>query len=178
MKRMTRGRRKALIVGAVGVAAAAAGALAALGLLRSQDSGAALQAARFTDLEGKTRRLAEWRGKVVLCNFWATWCPPCREEIPMLVALSKEMAPKGVQIVGIALDSAVKVGEFARDYKVTYPLVIAGSDGIDLMRATGNQLGGLPYTAFLDRRGRIMHRKLGALQEAQVREWLAEMLRA
>lgn len=175
---MTLGRRKALIIGAVGVAATAAGALAALGLLRSEDAGAALRAAQFTDLEGKTRRLAEWRGKVVVCNFWATWCPPCREEIPMLVALSKEMAPNGVEIVGIALDYAVKVEEFARDYKVTYPLLIAGPDGIDLMRATGNQLGGLPYTAFLDRRGRIVHRKLGALKEIQVRDWLAQMLRA
>jgi thiol-disulfide isomerase/thioredoxin len=146
--------------------------------LRSEDAGIALQAAQFTDLEGKTRRLAEWRGKVVLCNFWATWCPPCREEIPMLVTLSKEMAPNGVAIVGIALDSAVKVVEFAKDYKVTYPLLIAGPDGIDLMRATGNRLGGLPYTAFLDRRGRIVHRKLGALKEVQVRDWLAEMLRA
>jgi len=175
---MTHGRRKALIIGAVGVAAASAGTLAALGVLRSEDAGTALQAAQFTDLEGKTRRLAEWRGKVVLCNFWATWCAPCREEIPMLVALSKEMASKGVEIVGIALDSDVKVVEFAKDYEVTYPVLIAGPDGIDLMRATGNQLGGLPFTAFLDRRGRIVHRKLGALKETQVRDWLAEMLRA
>lgn len=175
---MTHGRRKALIIGAVGVAATAAGALAALGLLRSEDGGAALQAAQFTDLEGKNRRLAEWRGKVVLCNFWATWCLPCREEIPMLVALSKEMAPNGVEVVGIALDSAVNVVEFGKNYKVTYPLLIAGPDGIDLMRATGNRLGGLPYTALLDRRGRIVHRKLGALKEVRVRDWLAEMLRA
>jgi thiol-disulfide isomerase/thioredoxin len=175
---MTHGRRKALIIGAVAVAAGAAGALAALGLLRPEDAGAALQAAKLTDLEGKTRRILEWRGKVVICNFWATWCPPCREEIPMLVALSKEMAPKGVEIVGIALDSAAKVQQFARDYKVTYPLLIAGPNGIDLMRASGNPVGGLPYTAFLDRRGRIVHRKLGALKEPQTRGWLAEMLRA
>jgi thiol-disulfide isomerase/thioredoxin len=173
---MTRGRRKALVVGAVGVAAAAGGALAALGLLRSKDAGAALQAAKFTDLEGKSRRLAEWRGKIVLCNFWATWCLPCREEIPMLVGLSKEMAPKGVEIVGIALDSVVKVRQFASEYKVTYPLLIAGPDGIDLMRASGNQIGGLPYTAFLDRHGRIVHRKLGALRERQARDWLAKMI--
>lgn len=177
-ERMAPSRRKALIIGAVGATAVAAGALAALGLLRSEDAGAALQSAEFIDLEGKTRRIGEWRGKVVLCNFWATWCPPCREEIPMLVALSKEMAPKGAQVVGIALDSVAKVRQFATDYKVTYPLLIAGPDGVDLMRASGNKVGGLPYTAFLDRRGRIARRKLGALNERQTLEWLAEMLQA
>ena len=175
---MALGRRKALLIGAVGVAAAAAGALAGLARLRSEDGSAALQAAEFTDLEGRTRRLAEWKGKVVLCNFWATWCPPCREEIPMLVALAREMGDKSVEIVGIALDSAVKVGQFAKDYKVSYPLLIAGPDGIDLMRAAGNQVGGLPYTVFLDREGRIATRKLGALRGAEVRDRLAKMLRA
>ncbi|MBF6570886.1 MAG: TlpA family protein disulfide reductase [Candidatus Binataceae bacterium] len=175
---MALGRRRALLIGAVGVAAAAAGALAGLGLRRSANGSAALQAAEFTDLKGRTRRLAEWKGKVVLCNFWATWCSPCREEIPMLVALSREMASKEVQVVGIALDSTPKVGEFARDYKVSYPLLLAGPDGIDLMRAVGNQVGGLPYTVFLDRQGRIVNRKLGALKEAEVRGRLAEMLRA
>jgi peroxiredoxin len=88
------------------------------------------------------------------------------------------MVSKGVQTVGIALDSAAKVRQFAIDYKVTYPLLIAGPDGIDLMRASGNQVGGLPYTALLDRRGRITHRKLGALNERQTRAWLVEMLQA
>ena len=96
----------------------------------------------------------------------------------MLVTLSKEMAGNGVEIVGIGIDSAAKVAEFALDYKVTYPLLIAGPDGIDLMRTAGNQVGGLPFTTFLDRRGRIAYRKLGALKEAEVRNRLAEMLRA
>ena len=175
---MALGRRKALILGSVGVAAAAAGALTALGLLRSDSGSAALRAAEFTDLDGRRRQLAEWKGKIIVCNFWATWCQPCREEIPMLVALSRQMEPKGVQLVGIAIDLAPKVADFAKDYKITYPLLIAGPDGLDLMRATGNQVGGLPYTAFLDRQGKIVGRKLGALKESEVRERLAEMLRS
>lgn len=95
----------------------------------------------------------------------------------MLVALGREMPAKGAEIVGIALDSATKVGEFAKDYGVGYPLLIAGANGIDLMREAGNQLGGLPYTVFLDRQGRIADRKLGALREVGVRERLARMLR-
>ncbi|MGA7984924.1 MAG: TlpA disulfide reductase family protein [Burkholderiales bacterium] len=175
---MALGRRRALLIGAVGAAAAAAGVLAGLTLLRSEDGSAALQAAEFTDLEGRARRLAEWKGKVVLCNFWATWCPPCREEIPMLVTLAREMGAKGIEVVGIALDSAAKVGEFAKDYSVSYPLLIAGPNGIDLMRAAGNPVGGLPYTVFLDRQGRIVYRKLGALKQAEVRERILKMLRA
>ena len=175
---MARGRRKALIAGAVGVAAAAAGALTGLGLLRSDGGGAALLAAEFSGLDGRKRQLTEWKGKIIVCNFWATWCQPCREEIPMLVALSTQMEPKGIQVVGIAVDFAAKVADFARDYKITYPLLIAGPDGLDLMRATGNQVGGLPYTAFLDRAGRIASTKLGALKESEVQQRLAQMLRS
>lgn len=176
---MAFGRRKALIAGAVGVAAAATGALVALGLRRSMDrSSAALQAAKFSDLQGQTRRLAEWKGRIVVCNFWATWCPPCREEIPMLVALSKKMEPKGVEVVGIAIDFAAKVRDFVKDYGITYPVLLAGPHGLDLMRAAGNEVGGLPYTAFLDRNGKIVHEKLGALSQTEAEGQLAKMLRS
>lgn len=176
---MAFGRRKALIAGAVGVAAAATGALVGLGLRRSSDrSSAALQAATFKDLEGRTRRLGEWKGKLVVCNFWATWCPPCREEIPMLIALSKKMGPKGVEVVGIAVDFANKVRDFVKDYSITYPVLLAGPEGLDLMRAAGNEVGGLPYTAFLDRNGKVVHEKLGALSQAEVEGQLAKMLRS
>jgi thiol-disulfide isomerase/thioredoxin len=176
---MAPSRRKVLMVGAVGVAAAAAGALVALGLRRSADrSSEALQAATFVDLSGKTRRLAEWKGKIVVCNFWATWCPPCREEIPMLISVSEKMGPKGVEVVGIAVDFAAKVRSFVRDYKISYPVLLAGDNGIDLMRAAGNGVGGLPYTTFLDRQGRIVHEKLGALTGAEVDAQLHKMLRS
>lgn len=96
----------------------------------------------------------------------------------MLVALSKEMEPKGVEIVGIAIDFAVKVRDFVRDYKITYPVLLAGPNGLDLMRAAGNEVGGLPYTTFLDRDGRIVHEKLGALSQAEAESQLARMLRS
>lgn len=167
------------MVGAVGVAAATTGALVALGLRRSQDrSSEALQAATFVDLGGKRRRLAEWKGKIVVCNFWATWCHPCREEIPMLISVSEKMAPKGVEVVGIAVDFAAKVRSFVRDYKISYPVLLAGDNGIELMRAAGNGVGGLPYTVFLDRRGRIAHEKLGELSRAEVDTQLDKMLQS
>lgn len=96
----------------------------------------------------------------------------------MLISISRQMEAKGVEVVGIAIDHAAKVTDFARDYKITYPLLIAGPDGLDLMRATGNQVGGLPYTAFLDRKGKIVSRRLGALKESEVHQRLADMLRS
>lgn len=174
---MALGRRRALVIGAAAAAAAAAGGLA-WRLLDDDGGVTALRSAEFTDLEGRARRLAEWDGKVVLCNFWATWCRPCREEVPMLVRLSNELGSKRVAIVGIAVDFAAKVREFAKEYKVTYPILLAGPDGIDLMRATGNRVGGLPYTVLLDRHGAIAHRKLGILKETEVRAWLTELIGA
>ena len=165
---MTAGRREALILGAAGLAAAGAGFIAGPLLLQlgaGDGGGQALFEASFLDLSGKPRRVAEWQGRVVLVNFWATWCAPCREEIPLLVAARESFGPSGVEILGIAIDNAAKVVEFTRTVPISYPILLAEADGLDLMRRLGNTSGGLPYTVVADRRGALIYRKLGALRQ-------------
>jgi thiol-disulfide isomerase/thioredoxin len=164
------GRREALILGAAGLAAAAAGFLAGPALLQlggGREEGALAQAA-FNDLDGRTRRLSEWRGRVVVYNFWATWCAPCREEIPLLIAARQKYGPSGVEIVGIAIDNGAKVREYAASFHIVYPILLAEADGLDLMRQLGNSGGGLPYTVIADRQGGLVHRKLGALKQPEL----------
>jgi thiol-disulfide isomerase/thioredoxin len=174
---MALGRREALILGGVAVAAAAAGFLAGpLLLKRSPGGSAALAAATFTDLQGRPRRLDEWRGRIVVVNFWATWCPPCREEIPMLMEVREKFSSNGVEIVGIAIDLAAKVKEYASSMKISYPVLVADAGGLDLVRALGNTAGGLPYTVFVDRQGEAEKSKLGALKQAELEGLLREML--
>jgi thiol-disulfide isomerase/thioredoxin len=170
-------RREVLILGAIGAGAAVVGGLVGALALQAQSGAADLLAAPFRDLSGAKRTLQEWRGRVVVCNFWATWCAPCREEIPMLVAVREVFASKGVEIVGIGIDQAAKVNEFSRTYGITYPLLIAEANAIELMRRLGNTLGGLPYTVVLDRFGGIAHRRLGALTRAELEEVLKGLLR-
>ncbi len=174
---MTPGRREALILGAAGLAAAAAGFLVGPALFGRRDSpgDGGLMAVHFPDLAGKPRQLSEWRGRVLVCNFWATWCAPCREEIPLLVAARAKYAPKGVEIVGIAVDNAAKVGDYAKSLGVTYPILLSEADGLEHMRKLGNSSGGLPYTVFFDREGRAAHRRLGALKQADLDGVLAGM---
>jgi len=174
---MALARREALILGAIGAGAAVAGALLGALALQAQSGAADLLAASFRDLSGARRTLREWRGRVVLCNFWATWCAPCREEIPMLIAVREVFAAKGAEIVGIGIDQVAKVEEFARTYGVTYPVLIAEADAIELMRRLGNALGGLPYTVVVDRVGAVAHRRLGALTRAEVEGVLEGLLR-
>lgn len=168
---MTRGRREALLLFAAGLAAAGAGFFAGPMLLRLGGSDAAsrrLFAAAFPDLSGRPRQLAEWQGRAVLVNFWATWCAPCREEIPLLLSARRKYGPEGVEIVGIAVDNAAKVDEFARSMAISYPVLLAEADGLDLMRELGNTAGGLPFTVVADRQGAIIHRQLGALKQGDL----------
>jgi thiol-disulfide isomerase/thioredoxin len=176
---MTPGRRDALILGAAGLGAAAAGFLAGPALLRLgiPEEGAFGQAA-FIDLDGNQRRLAEWRGRVVVCNFWATWCAPCREEIPLLVAARQKYGPTGIEVVGIAIDNAVKVRQFSASFNISYPVLLAEANGLDLMRQLGNNGGGLPYTVITDRQGTVVQRKLGALKPGELDDFLAPLTRA
>jgi len=171
------GRRDALILGGVGLAAAAAGALFGALALQARSGAAKLLAASFDDLSGTRRRLLEWQGRVILCNFWATWCAPCREEIPHLVAAQQQYSRSGVQIVGIGIDSADKIREFSRSFGINYPILIADAAAIDLMRGLGNRSGGLPYTVVFDRSGSLVHHKLGPLTREELRQVLERLLR-
>ncbi len=178
---MTTRRREALILGGAGIAAAVAGFLAGPALLKLGGKGAsaeALRAAKFPDLDGKLRRLDEWRGRALVCNFWATWCAPCREEIPLLMEARRKYAPFGVEIVGIAIDNAAKVRQFSSSVGITYPVLIAEADGLALMRNLGNGGGGLPYTVVLDRGGAPIHHKLGAFKAAELEEILAPLAKS
>jgi len=170
---MAPSRRDALILGGVGIAATAAGALAGVLALQARSGAAGLLAARFPDTEGRQRRLLDWRGRALLCNFWATWCAPCREEIPLLVAAMQDSQRSGLQIVGIGIDSADKISEFTRIYKVNYPVLVADATAIELMRALGNRAGGLPFTVLLDPRGALVERWFGALTRADLERVLA-----
>jgi len=183
---MNPGRREALILAAAGLAAAAAGFLLGPILLqpRSRDgadegtasANLALASAALLDLAGQSRRLSEWQGQVLVCNFWATWCAPCREEIPLLMAARQKYGPKGVEIVGIAIDNATKVREFSSTFNISYPILLAEAGGLDLMRQLGNRAGGLPYTVVADRQGTLVHRKLGAFKGTDLDSILAPMV--
>ena len=171
-------RRDWLVLGAVGTAAALGGAVVGPILLRSGDDAVGLLTTDLPDLTGRTRRLAEWKGKIVLCNFWATWCAPCREEIPMLVDLREKYAAKGFEVVGIAVDNATNVREFSAKYQISYPILVAEAAGLDLLRAVGNSAGALPYTLMLNRRGEILSRKLGILRKTVIEPTIKDLLDA
>lgn len=132
------------------------------------EAAAELMRLRLRDTSGKDQPLVQWREKVLIVNFWATWCEPCREEVPALVRTQAKHASNGVQIVGISVDSADKVRQFALEYGVKYPLLIGSMEVIDLTRGFGNKAGGLPYTVVLDRAGRVVTTRLGGISEAEL----------
>lgn len=173
---MQAARRKTLLLAGIGVTAAVAGGMAAALFMQAGSGAARLLAMPLADLRGGTRRLVDFGGRVRVCNFWATWCAPCREEIPLLVAAQHQYAPKGLQVIGIAVDTAANVLEFAAKVRITYPIFTAGSEAIDVMRETGNRTGGLPYTVVLDRAGRIVERRLGAYRADELDRVLAARL--
>ncbi len=116
------------------------------------------------DVDGHMQPLAQWRGKMLLVNFWATWCPPCVKEMPELSALQKQSAHFGLQIIGIGIDAPSAIAEFSQKMPVSYPLYVGGMGATEISRQLGNQGGGLPFTVLIDSAGHIVKRYRGRLQ--------------
>jgi thiol-disulfide isomerase/thioredoxin len=112
---------------------------------------------------------------VLIVNFWATWCAPCREEMPMFMRLQAEQGAKGVQFVGIAVDNADKVRDYAADLKLNYPTLIGGFGAMELSKTLGNAIMALPFTVIIDRAGKVAHTQLGPLKEEQLRSILGQL---
>lgn len=175
---MTR-TRELLVIAAVAVAAGAAGYGVHLWRLTGtveQEAARILLASRLADLEGQARTLDEWRGKVLIVNYWATWCAPCREEIPVFIRLQRKYGDRGLQFIGIAIDRAEAVAAFSREFGMNYPVLIGGADAIEISRRAGNRVGALPFTVILDRSGVIVARELGGLKESRLSELIQPLL--
>ena len=170
-------RREILAFVGIGLAAAVAGAVLGPLALQSSSGASELLSTVFPDLSGRPRRLREWSGNVVVCNFWATWCAPCREEIPLFITLYDRYRNRGLDVVGIGIDNLPNIVEFASNLKITYPLLIGDARALDLMRSLGNEAGALPYTVVLDRQGTVAHRKLGTFRSGEVDIILEPLLR-
>ncbi|MDH5180681.1 MAG: redoxin family protein [Gammaproteobacteria bacterium] len=112
---------------------------------------------KLKDLEDKLRSSEEWKGKVVMVNFWASWCPPCVREIPAFIKLQKDYADKGLVIIGIAIDTKQNTADFTDPMDINYPILIGEQEGIPLSQAYGNRLGVLPFTVIVDRQGKIVY---------------------
>jgi thiol-disulfide isomerase/thioredoxin len=130
----------------------------------------------LSDPQGQRHGIAEWDGKLLVLNFWATWCPPCLHEIPMFIKLQEHYQDRGVQFLGIAIDDADKVRAFADEVGLNYPTLHGQLDAIEVMGAYGNQAGGLPYTVFIDASGTIVARHPGVLDEAATTALIEEFL--
>lgn len=171
------GRR--LLIGSALSAAALAGGLAGWRLLRSDpvETAPAWMDAPWLDAQGRTIDLSDWKTRVVLINFWATWCPPCVEEMPELSELHQRHVQRGFGVFGIGIDSPSKIAEFQAKTPVSYPLAVGGLGATELGRAFGNAGGMLPFSVLLDRQGRIAQRILGRIKlpvvDAAVRALLA-----
>ncbi len=174
---MNRLARNFLIV-AVAIAATAAGYLVS----HSHNSSAAtaakqLLALTLPDSNGNTQSLGQWQGKLLVINFWATWCPPCREEMPGFSRLQRKLSGSSVQFLGIGIDSAAKIREFASQTPVSYPLLVGTPGLMEIVSQLGNSAGGLPYTVILGKDGVLQNTRLGAWQESDLENILVGMIR-
>lgn len=171
-------KRRSLIIGAaVGAGAAAAGIGAAWWRLRPDDNPLppGFWQTRFERPEGGELVLADYRGKPLVLNFWATWCPPCITELPLLDRFHREQQRRGWTVLALAVDSPTPVREFLLKRPLAMPVGLAGLDGIEFGRSLGNSQGGLPFTVVLGRDGSVQSRKLGALKEHDIDAWTASI---
>lgn len=171
------GRAKLVVVLGAGVVLMVGLAVAALLLGEKQSvtpPETPIYTATYTTMPGKKISLGEWQHKLLIINFWATWCAPCREEMPMLSKLQVEYAGKNVQFVGIAADSSSKVANFSMSTPVSYPLLPDEVGAIEFSKRLGNRLGLLPHTVVVAPGGRMVAGRLGIVPEDWLRDVIAK----
>jgi len=182
---MSRAGRRLVVVAfllAAGVAGwLSAGGLRSLPPAASSETPGPLSVAQFyalafADVDGTRRPLSEWQDKLLVVNFWATWCPPCRKEIPDFAAVSERYADRGVQFVGLGIDSADNIARFSRSETVPYPLLVAGTGSLPIMASLGNPSMALPFTLIVAPGGRILRRQLGPMDGKSLQIALDSML--
>jgi thiol-disulfide isomerase/thioredoxin len=169
------GSRRWLLAGAAATAALAGAGLATwhYRLREPQDEAlAALWALEAELPSGGVYKLAKLQGKPLVINFWATWCPPCVEEMPLLDAFYRQHAAKGWQMVGIAADNAAAVTKFLGKMPMQFPTPLAGLAGIELSRTLGNVSGALPFTVVINSAGEIALRHMGKLSSEQIADFI------
>lgn len=138
------------------------------GELPSQTALSTLLDHSFTDYNEKPFKLSQWSEKILVINFWATWCPPCREEMPYFSRISEQYAEKGVQFVGLSTDTAETIRLFASNHRISYPLLVGGPHLISLTAELGNRQSGLPFTLILDLNREPLLIRTGRLGEAEL----------
>ena len=167
--------RRGWLYGGVAAVAAVTGLGGAVWHRRANGGGerpdAAFWGQRFERPEGGELLFEQLRGKPLLINFWATWCPPCVEEMPMIDAFFRENAANGWQVVGLAIDQPSAVRKFLAKTPVSYPVGLAGLQGTEMVKNLGNTAGGLPFSIVLDADGAILARKMGKIEPNDLQAW-------
>ncbi len=167
-------RRQWMMIGGISVLAMVAGIFSSHWIsqtgLASDPSIKAFFANPWKTPDGKSANIDDWRGKVLVVNFWASWCPPCVEEMPTLDKIAQEYASKNVLIVGIGIDSPSNIRQFLEKTPVSYPIMIGGLDGSALAKQMGNAQGALPYTVIINAKGKSVFTKLGKISEEELKK--------
>ena len=172
-------RRRHWLLAGVGVSAGLAGAL--LAWQKFQPQGVMDEAVQnfwlqeFEKPEGGTLSFQSLRGKPLLVNFWATWCPPCIEELPLLESIWIKNGPKILQVLGLAVDQPSAVRKFLARYPLTFPMGLAGLNGTELGRSLGNSMNALPYSVLFNADGLMIAQKMGKLEAVDLAEWLKDL---
>lgn len=133
-------------------------------------------AASLPDLQDENQAISQWRGNVMVVNFWATWCEPCRKEIPEFIELQEKFRDKGLVFVGIAVDQKEKVAAFSKEMGINYPVLVGDMKAMALAEAAGNRQGALPFTVVIDRNGKITGTKLGRLSRNNLESMFQPLL--
>lgn len=143
----------------------------------SQQGAKAILAINLPDIKGESQAVSQWLGKVMVVNFWATWCTPCQEEIPEFIEAQKKFRDQGLIFVGIAIDQPDKVKMFSQEFGINYPVLLGGLNTWSLLEAAGNRQSALPYTVVINRSGEIVETYLGRVNLKKLETLLTPLLK-